>query len=171
MHGWMEGKYTGKRLVHSEADIEARVWYSKSKMDAYIQEERTQTENSEKRYKININNFKINLYKSIPNFENYDTINETRKIKLFSNFYLPIQLEICEYKEMKNEKIEYTYEKLKDKMINELEEQLNEEIGESKNIINTQINEKNIGDKLEIEVIYEVIENIGISQKIEEGKE
>ena len=32
---------------------------------------------------LNINNFKINLYKRLPNFENYDTIKEAKKIKLF----------------------------------------------------------------------------------------
>ena len=164
----MEGKYTGKRFVHSDAEIEARVWYSKAEKESFIQEERQLTGNSEKRYQININNFKINLYKSIPNFENYDTINENKKIKLFSNFYLPIQLEVCDYQETKTIYKEYSYEELRNKIIKNLETQLDVEVGENAEIINRQINEKNIDGNLEIEMIYEVLENIGISQKIEE---
>lgn len=88
----MEGKYTGIRYVHSDADIEARVWYEKSETMMYKQEEGIYTGNSEKRYSIKINNFQINLYKTLPNFEKYDTINNVNKMKLFSNFYLPIEL-------------------------------------------------------------------------------
>ena len=165
--GWMEGKYTGKRYVHSDAEIEARVWYSKKDSETYIQEENIKTGNFEKRYIVKINNFKINLNKSLPNFEKYDTINESKKLKLFSNFYLPIELEIFEYQEVNTIKREYTNQELKEKIISKLENELNDEIG-SKNIENIQINEKDIDGGLEIEVIYEVIEKIGINQKIEE---
>lgn len=165
--GWMEGKYTGKRYVHSDAEIEARVWYSKKDSETYIQEENIKTCNFEKRYIVKINNFKINLNKSLPNFEKYDTINESKKLKLFSNFYLPIELEIFEYQEVNTIKREYTNQELKEKIISKLENELNDEIG-SKNIENIQINEKDIDGGLEIEVIYEVIEKIGINQKIEE---
>ena len=165
--GWMEGKYTGKRYVHSDAEIEARVWYSKKDSETYIQEENIKTGNFEKRYIVKINNFKINLNKSLPNFEKYDTINESKKLKLFSNFYLPIELEIFEYQEVNTIKREYTNQELKEKIISKLENELNDEIG-SKNVENIQINEKDMDGGLEIEVIYEVIEKIGINQKIEE---
>lgn len=164
----MEGKYTGKRLVHSDAEIEARVWYSKSKKESFIQEEKQLTGNSEKKYNLDINNFKINFYKSIPKFENYDTINESKKIKLFSNLYFPIKIESCNYIETRNIKKEYTYEELKNKIIEELKEIIISEIGDQANIINIQTNEKNIENSLEIEMIYEVIEKIGVVQKIEE---
>ena len=88
-------------------------------------------------------------------------------MKLFSNFYLPIELEIFEYQEVNTIKREYTNQELKEKIISKLENELNNEIG-SKNIENIQINEKDIDGGLEIEVIYEVIEKIGINQKIEE---
>lgn len=164
----MEGKYTGKRMVHSDAEIEARVWYSKSQKEKFVQEKKELTGESEKKYLIKINNFRINLYKSVPKFENYDTINESKKLRLFSNFYLPIELEIINYIETKNVKKEYNYDELKNKIINDIRRQLNEEVGNNSNIINIQINEKNTGEELELEVIYEVLENIGITQKIEE---
>lgn len=164
----MEGKYTGKRLVHSDAEIEARVWYTAKKKEGFVQEEKKLTGNSEKRYSINVNNFKINLYKSIPKFEKYDTINESKTLKLFSNFYLPIQLETCEYKESVVEQRNYGYEELKNKIIEDLNRQLQKEVGENSNIVNVQINENGTDNELEIEMIYEVLEKIGISQRIEE---
>ena len=91
--GEIEGQYTGTRYVHSEGTVEAEVWYSKKEKKYFKNLEEVETGASESKYKININNFKINLYKSLPNFEKYDTINKKKKIKIFSNFYLPIEIE------------------------------------------------------------------------------
>ena len=70
-----------------------------------------------------MNNFKINLYKTLPNFENYDTINETNKIKLFKNFYLPIAINKTTYVEKKTNKITYGKDELKGLLITELEKE------------------------------------------------
>lgn len=163
----MEGKYTGTRYVHSDAQIEARVWYEASKSMTYQQKEEIYTNNSEKRYFIKFNNFQINLYKSLPNFEKYDTINERKKLKIFSDFYLPIELGIDEYKEMVSVENEYTREELKNKILKELESELSEEIQDESRIINKQINEKEIDGGIEIQLIYEVLENIGLESKID----
>ena len=32
------------------------------------------------------------MFKTLSNFQKYDTINENKKIMLFSNFYLPIEI-------------------------------------------------------------------------------
>ena len=90
--GYMEGKYTDTRYVHAKGTIEAKVWYTKNTKSGFIREISEETGNQKNIYSININNFKINLYKTLPNFENYDTINETNKIRLFKNFYLPIEI-------------------------------------------------------------------------------
>lgn len=103
--GWIEGKYTGTRYVHSEGTVEARVWYSKKEKRYFTNTEEVETGTSENKYKININNFEINLYKSIPNFEKYDTINESKKIRIFSDFYLPIQIQKTTYKEKQDKEI------------------------------------------------------------------
>ena len=85
--GWMEGKYTGTRYVHAEGSVEAKVWYSHKERIYYKQEEKLRTGNEEKKYTLNINNFEINLYKKLSNFENYDTIKEQKKLKLFWRKY------------------------------------------------------------------------------------
>lgn len=163
----MEGKYTGTRFVHSEADIEARVWYETSKSMTYKQKEEVQTGNFEKKYFIKLNNFQINLYKSLPNFEKYDTINERKKLKIFSDFYLPVELGIDQYQEITTTEKVYTHEELRNKILEELEKELSEEIEDDKNIINKQINEKEIDGGIEVQLIYEVLENIGIEKKID----
>lgn len=90
--GTMEGKYTGVRQVHAQGEVWARVWYSKKGRFYFQQEKKNRTGREEKKYEIKINNFQINLYKTLSKFEKYDTIKENKKCKIFSNFYLPLEL-------------------------------------------------------------------------------
>ena len=106
------------------------------------------------------------MYKSIPKFEKYDTIEETKKLKLFSNFYLPIEFITDTYIEQKIEKKNYQPEEAKQILTQNLERQLSEEVGENAQVVNKQINENEEADGIEIEVIYEVLENIGTKEKI-----
>lgn len=163
----MEGKYTGTRYVHSDAEIEARVWYEATESMMYEQEEKRYTGKLEKKYFVKINNFQINLYKTLPNFEKYDTINNINRLRIFSDFYLPIELGVCEYQEIEVIKRKYTKEELRKVLINKLESQLSAEINEEKKVLNKQINEREINGGLEIQLIYEVMENIGIKQRNE----
>ena len=162
----MEGKYTGIRYVHSLADIEAKVWYSKKEKFYFNQEINVPTGTTEEKYALNLNNFKINLYKTLSKFENYDTINKSKKIMLFSNFYLPIEIiKTTNYEYEKQNKI-YTEEELTEIATKKLEELLIQEIASKENILNKQVNVYKNEEYIEVEVIYEVLENIGIKEKI-----
>lgn len=164
--GWLEGKYTGTRYVHAKADVQAKVWYSKKeKMDLMqvVEEETGKVKNS---YGININNFKINFPKSLPNFENYDTINENKKLKIFSNFYFPIEFYKTTYKELEKKTVTYTNEDAKEILQKKLEEELKKEISNVENIVNTQANYSEDEGSITLELIYEVLENIGTNEKI-----
>ena len=55
---------------------------------------------------------------------------------------------------------------MKNKLIAELEEQLLTEIGEDKNITDKYVNYKKTAEGLEIELVYEVLEDIGTKEKI-----
>ena len=46
----------------------------------------------ENKYSVTINNFRINFYKTLSKLKNYDTIEEIKKIKIFSDFYLPVEI-------------------------------------------------------------------------------
>ena len=120
----------------------------------------------ESKFSICVNNFKINLYKTLPKFQNYDTIRETKKLKLFSNLYLPIELTTDTYYEKVTNQVTYTQEEAKQILTKKLEDEVAAGIGENKNIINKQINEYEEDGQIEIEVIYEVLENIGTKEKI-----
>ena len=108
----MEGKYTGIRFVHSSASIDAKVWYSKKEKFYYNQEIKVPTGATEEKFSLNFNNFKINFYKTLSKFQNYDTINERKKIMLFSNFYLPIEIVKSTNFEYEKKEVTYTEEEL-----------------------------------------------------------
>lgn len=164
--GWLEGKYTGTRYVHSKADIQAKVWYSQKEEMMLTQEIKEETGNTKNTYGININNLKINLPKKFPNFEIYDTISESKKLKIFSNFYFPIEFYKTTYTELEKKVVTYTVEEAKQILQNKIEEELKKKISNVDNIVNTQINYKEENDKVIVEVIYEVFENIGTNEKI-----
>ncbi|MBQ9297802.1 MAG: sporulation protein YqfD [Clostridia bacterium] len=152
--------------VNSSAEIEGKTWYSKTKEEKFKQELENKTGNIENKYAIKFNNFEINLYKTLSKFKNYDTIREKNKLSFFSNFYLPIELiKITNY-EKRIDNVEYQENELKTKMIKELEQELNAEIGENKNISNKYVNYKKLEDGLKLELVYEILENIGTKEKI-----
>ena len=117
------------------------------------------------KYSVKINNFEINLLKGVPKFQNYDTIETSKKLKLFSNFYLPIEINKKTYQEYENQEVQYTFEEAKQLAIEKAEEELKEQI-EDKSIIDKKINASQLNDEVEVEVIYEVLENIGTKEKI-----
>ena len=96
VQGWIEGKYTDNRFVHAEGKIMAKVWYSDKEKIYYNQTQDSQTGGKEKKYSININNFQINFFKTLSKFEKYDTIRTIKKLKITSNFYLPVEIVVNE---------------------------------------------------------------------------
>ncbi len=166
VEGYVEGTYTGKRYVHSSADIEARVWYTK-KVKANLKTKiQVPTGNEEKKYSLNIKNFQINFYKTLSKFQNYDTIDTRKKLALFSNFYLPIEIVKTVNKEYVMQDITYTPEELTKITAAKLEEELKKEIKDESKIVNSQVNTYSYEGYIEVEMIYEVLENIGTKDKI-----
>ena len=164
--GWMEGKYTGTRYVHSDADIEARVWYTKKEKMNLNQTIEEKTGNKETKYSLSVNNFEINLYKTLPKFEKYDTINENKKLKLFSNFYLPVVFNTYNYYELQARDVLYTHDEAKKILIEKLREELQKEILNKNDIVNENINVNEEEKNVEVEITYEVLETIGTKEKI-----
>ena len=139
-------------------EVIAKVKYSKKERMELIQKSVKQTGNIHKNYKIKFNNFEINLNKTLPKFENYDIINEEKK--------LPISIGISTYQEIEEEEKTYTKEEVKEILVNKLKSELSEEINNEENVLNVIINCTEEEKALEVEVIYEVQENIGTEEKI-----
>lgn len=166
INGWMEGKYTGIRYVHAKGDIQAKVWHTEYKNMKYNTVEKVETGNYENKYSVKINNFKINFYKKLSKFKIYDTIDTENKLKIFSDFYLPISVIKTTNKELEERQKKYEIEEAKNLGIEELENKLDNEIENKESIVSKNINTYEKEDSVDIYVTYEVLENIGTNEKI-----
>ena len=83
------------------------------------------------------------MNKPLSNFEKYDTINETRRIALFSNFYLPIEFTTITNKEQTYKSIILTEQEAIDEAVEKILSELLNEIGNEEKIVNKQINTYN----------------------------
>ena len=164
--GWIEGKYTGTRFVRADGKIDALVWHTETASVKLNEKKIEKTGNTEKKYALNINNFRINLYKKLSNFEKYDTIYTAKKIKIFSNFYIPVELIECNNFEIKEENVNYSEEEAKAEAKRRAEEKLNDKVKDKENIRNVTVNYTVEEDEVKAEVTYEVFENIGTNEKI-----
>lgn len=164
--GWLEGKYTGMRYVHANGTVYGKVWYTEKQKIELKQVISSKTENVETKYSVRLNNFTINFYKTLSKFQKYDTIEESKKLKLFSDFYLPIEIIKKTNYELVDEEISYEKEEAKQEAVTRAKQILEEQIENKENILNTYINYQETEDYIEAEVIYEVLEEIGTKEKI-----
>lgn len=165
VEGVMEGKYTGNREVAAMADIEVKKHVEKEEKQNLVQNIETKTGNEEKKIEIKFHKFKINFNKRLSNFEKYDTIITTKKLKFFSNYYLPIEVSKITNLETKQEHKKYTVPELTDKMKLELEEKLIEELG----LENLDSEQENLevevqGEEVYVKLIYNMYEKIGTKE-------
>ncbi len=163
--GWLEGKYTETNYVHANGDVQAKVWYYQKEKIPLKQLQKTKTGRKENKYSVKINNFKINLTKGVSKFKKYDTIETSKKLKLFSNFYLPIEIYTKAFEEYEEKELIYTPEEAQI-IGEELAVQELEKLIENKEITNKKVYTKNTAEYVEVEVIYEVIESIATKEKI-----
>ncbi|MBR2704979.1 MAG: sporulation protein YqfD [Clostridia bacterium] len=166
IEGVMEGKYTEPQNVHPVGLVIGKVWYKEKARVYRKQVKKNQTGRKEVKYSIKVNNFAINFYKKLSKFEKYDTIGTGKKLKISSDFYLPIEIEKNTNYEFENEEIEYTVDEIKKQAIDEAKLKLGERIGNSGDIINEYINTDENEEYIDVEVTYEVLENVGTEEKI-----
>lgn len=164
--GWLEGKYTGIRYVHANGEVQAKVWYTETQKIDLKQVISMQTENSENKYSVKINNFQINFYKTLSKFKKYDTIEKTKKVKIFSDFYLPIEITEKTNIELVENTIENTIEEAKEKAVQEAKKILDEQVKNKEKLVNTYINYEETEQYVQAQVIYEVLEEIWTKEKI-----
>lgn len=164
--GWLEGKYTGTRYVHANGEVQAKVWYSEKIQIPFNQEKKELTGIEEKKYSVKINNFEINLSKRLSKFEKYDTIETDKKLKLFSNFYLPIEIHKTTYEEYKQQEILYNMEEAKNIGIEQAKQKLEEQIENKEAILDQKVHTEQTQNGVEVELTYEVLENITTKEKI-----
>ena len=151
--GWIDGKYTGTRYVHAQGEVKAKVWYTQKERIPLKQVIESFTGNEEKKYKIKLNNFTINLFKTLSKFEKYDTIEADNKLRIFSNFYLPIDLIKITNKEKVEEEITYGTEEAKQIGIQKASEKIEEQI-QDEEVLQKYIDSYANKDYVDVEVTY-----------------
>lgn len=165
VEGVMEGKYTGIRQVNSDADIYVVSYYEKEKKEAFIQQNEERTGNQENYVEIYINNFKIFFNKGVPKFENCDTIRTYKKVKLFSDYYIPIEIVKITNFELEKSYKTYTEEELTEKLTEKLQNELNRELNISDmNQVEPTVTSVADDDGVTVKVEYLVEEKIGTKE-------
>ena len=165
--GYMEGKNTDKRPVHSLGEVEALVTYQKT-MEVKLSEEiLKETGKIENKYEINFNNFKIKLYKKLSKFDEYKTTNvQEKNLKIMKDFYLPISITKITNKEQKKENRTFTLKEAVDFGVKALSSQIEEEIPNKENIKDKFADIEETQNSVVVTVTYEVTENIKKYKKI-----
>lgn len=165
VEGVMEGKYTGERKVHAEADIFANIFYEKEKKGSLIGQIETKTGNEEKKIEIIFNKIKINFNKGLSKFKKYDTIKTIKKVRFFSNYYLPIEIAKITNFEIEEKAVEYTVEELVQKLKSELKQSLDEELNLKDNSnVTEEVQCEVQGDEVNVKLIYIIQERIGTKE-------
>ena len=165
--GYMEGKYTDTRYVHSLGEVDAIILYEKSKEVRFNQDIYHYTGNEEDKYEISFNTWKIKLYKNFSKFNLYEITTEEKNIKLLDNFYLPISIKKITNKEQTKENKTYSIEEAVDIGEKELSPEIEKEIENKDMIIDKNVKKEEYENSVIVTVIYSVLENIGENQKIE----
>ena len=163
--GCMEGKYTGKYYVNSNGEVKSKITYLKNEKINKTEVKRSQTGKSERRYSININNFQINFYKRVSKFEKYDTMYASKKLSFLEFFNLPIYIIETTNHEVKEETINHDKESAIATAIQLADDELKNMI--DGDIINKSTEVIENDDYYDVNVTYEVIEEIGTEEKIE----
>ena len=152
--------------MHANGEVQAKVWYEQKEKIELNQVISRKTEKSETRYSLRINNFTINFYKTLSKFKKYDTIEEVKKLKLFSEVYLPVEIIQKKNYELEDNELKLTLEEAKQKAVEAAKAKIEEQVINKENILNTYINYNETEDYAEAQVIYEVLEDIGTKEKI-----
>lgn len=164
INGYIDGKYTERRFVHALGEIKGEVSYSEVANIDIENEKLKQTGRKEKRFCVKINNFEINFYKSISKFKKYDTIETNKRVRLFSDFYLPIEIKILENFELEESDIS------KDEIINneklKIEDKLNKRLGNTSNLVDKYYNIETYNNQIIIQLTYVLEESIGAKEKL-----
>lgn len=160
--GYMDGEHVERSYVNANGEVKGKIIYSETAKIEKKETEKYKTGKKRTKFSIKFNNFKINFFKRLSNFEIYDTIYTNKNIFSNSKF----QIEFIKYdvfeeavKETENSKEEA---EKKGKIISE--EKLNKKVeGE---IINKNTEVTDYDTYYLVMVKYEVIEDIGTKEEI-----
>lgn len=153
-------------LVHSEGEVFGKTWYNKVLKEPIVKEIKEETGETFTTKEVKLGNKGIHLINGEIPFSNY--IEEVQSKKLFSwkEFSLPFEIIEHKYKEVKIQKVTRNIDSLKKISSYEGVKQLMEELPEGAQVISKDVSYTIDGNNLITTVTVEVIEEIGVKQKI-----
>ena len=165
--GYMEGKYTDRRYVHSLGEVLAKVSYKKTKEIELNEDIYNETGKKENKYEVNLNKLKFKLYFKESKFQYYKRVTKDTNFKISKNFYLPISItQITNNEQIKTNR-NYTLEEAIKLGVEKASKELDEELVGKDNIIDKKVDTEQKENSVVVTVTYEVIEEIGENEKIE----
>lgn len=164
--GIMESEYSNSVMVTADADIKIKTWYTDKIAIPYEKTALTPSGNKEKKYKLAIGKYAINLINNSTNFEKYDTINTVKKLRLFGRFELPIELAVAEYQELVTSNIKYTKEQAETIAKEEVFKSILKTIPKESEVINSEYKVFQGDNGIIVRVVVECLENIGRKENL-----
>jgi len=93
------GSEMRREYVYADADISGEVTYSYQDSQKYQYQYKQYTGNVQNGYAVTFGNRRLYLWAFPVPYENFDSVSDLSKLRLGTNFYLPISLEKWYYKE------------------------------------------------------------------------
>lgn len=152
-------------FVHSEGEVYARVWFSK-KIEVPLYEEKIIYTGEEKRVLgTNLKNIKFFLGKLSTNYEEYDTILNEKSLSVGK---YKTNVKFYEYiiREKYTQIIERTNQEAIDYAVGILKKDLDKNLNSNIILVDERKLISNHTDSVQVELIYECLEQIGTKEKI-----
>ena len=154
------------RLVNSKGEVYIKTWYTHKETAQLERDIISYTGNTENKFGIEIQNYKINFGNTSTKFEKYDTIVAKNKLNLLGIFELPIALEQITYKEIDVETVKYTKNQAINLAVRTIENKMAEKV-KGIEIVNKDIKVIEGEKDITVVVTLECIEKVGIKRKLE----
>ena len=153
------------RYVHSMAQVTGRTWYEDVEEILLEQIEYKKTGKSKVHYQLFIIG-KSMLKEKEPPFEEYNKYIEEKNVLSFGNYVFPIKVIKTIYIELYGENKKYTIEEVKARCAERLKGRIKLQIPENSVIVESKIDYYVEKKMVKSKISVEVLEEIGIQQKI-----
>ena len=164
--GVVESEHSDPVMVNSNADVKIKTWYTSKKAVPYQKTILSKSGKVDKKYKIKLGNYTINLANNSTKFEKYDTINSVKKLVLFDKIETPISLDVLAYEELIASDITYTQEQAEKIAKKEVYDLVMKNIPDDAEVLNYDYNVFSEEDEIIVRITVECLENIGVEEKI-----
>ena len=164
--GVVDSEHSDPIMVNSNADIKIKTWYTTKKAVPYQKTILSKSGLVDKKCKIKLGNYTINLANNSTKFEKYDTINSVKKLVLFGKIETPISLDVSTYEELITSDVLYTPEQAETIAKKEVYDLVMKNIPDGAEVLNYDYNVFSENDEVIVRITAECLENIGVEEKI-----